>query len=277
MIATMNEATRTKLFGVLVLVGQPVSTREMVALCRPLGLSATNVKSHLTRLVGEGALVRSGPPRMQLHAVSAERQQLVEALSARLLQAPDERWDGQWLMIALARTVDRAERERQRSRLWFDGFRPCAKDTFLRPAWPRSWAIARAQSLTRAATACVIGPLVGTLHLGQVRKLYRLTDLDARVRRVTQQIAAVGKPIKTPAQAFEGRLAVGGKMVELVSHVPNLPAEIWGDLTGLREARAAYAAFEARVADLSDDFVASVLGERKAPRPRRLISGSAGR
>jgi len=273
----MNEATRTKLFGVLVLVGQPVSSREMVDLCRPLGLSATNVKSHLTRLVSEGALVRSGPNRMHLYSVSPERQKLVDALSSRLRQQPDERWDGQWLMIALKRETRRPERERLKSSLWFDGFRPCAKDTVLRPAWPRTWAITRAESLTSSLAACVIGPLVGTLDLAQLRKLYRLTDMDARARRLTSRITAIGKKVDTAEQAFVARLAVGGMMVELVSHVPRLPAEIWGPLSGLREARSAYSAFEARVAGASEHFVASVLGNPTAAGPRQRRTGGAGR
>src|ERR1044072_9692654 len=99
----MNEATRTKLFGVLVLVGQPVSSREIVDLCRPLGLSATNVKSRLTRLVSEGALVRSGPNRMHLYSVSPERQELVDALSSRLREQAEERGDGEGVVVGLQR------------------------------------------------------------------------------------------------------------------------------------------------------------------------------
>src|SRR4051812_660734 len=183
-IATMNRATRARIFGVLVLVGKPVSARELIALCQPLGISATNVKSHLTRLVAEGALLRAGPRRATRYAISAEKLEFVRAMSSRLEPLPAEPWDGQWLMIAMTPRIHRAERLRLRSSLWFDGFRPCGLDTYLRPAWPRGWAVARAKALASAASACVIGSLVGTLRLDQVRKLYRLTHIDTQARRL---------------------------------------------------------------------------------------------
>jgi DNA-binding transcriptional regulator PaaX len=110
-----------------------------------------------------------------------------------------------------------------------------------------------------------------------VRKLYRLTDMDARARRLTSRITAMGKKVNTPEQAFVARLAVGGMMVELVSHVPRLPVEIWGALSGLREARSAYSAFEARMAGASEHFVASVLGNPITAGPRQRRTGDADR
>lgn len=94
----MNAATRTRIFGVLVLVGKSVSARELVALCQPLGISATNVKSHLTRLVAEGALLRTGPRRAHRYGISRQQQEFVHAISSRLARVPAEPWDGQWLM-----------------------------------------------------------------------------------------------------------------------------------------------------------------------------------
>jgi len=278
----MNGDTRTRIFGVLVLVGKPVSARELVALCRPLGMTATNVKSHLTRLVTEGALVRTGRRRTHLYAVSEQQQEFVRAVSSRLRLRPTERWDEQWLMVALKRQTHRAERQRLRDRLWFDGFRPCGPDTYLRPAWPRAWAVARAQSLAGAASACVMGPLVGTLRLDQVRKLYRLTVIDAQARRLAQRIEAIGGRLAEPGDAFKDRLTVGGLMVNLVSHVPNLPSPVWGDLTGLQDLQSAYAEFEARVVGPAETFVEEILSDshrREGPssrmRPRRVVKNRA--
>jgi DNA-binding transcriptional regulator PaaX len=281
-IATMNGDTRSRMFGVLVLIGKPVSARELVALCRPLGISATNVKSHLTRLVTEGALIRTGRRRTHRYAISPLRQRFVHAVSSRLQLPPAERWDEQWLMVAMKSQTRRAERQRLRSRLWFDGFRPCGPDTYLRPAWPRAWAVARAQGLAGAASACVIGPLVGTLQLDQVRKLYRLTRIDAQACRLARRIDAIGDRLADPAGAFKDRLTVGGLVVELVSHVPNLPPVVWGDLTGLQDLQSAYAAFEARVVGPAETFVEEILSgsrRREGPssrmRPRRVVKNRA--
>jgi len=276
----MDGATRARIFGVLVLVGKPVSARELVALCRPLGISATNVKSHLTRLVGEGALFRTGSLRAHRYAISPQQQEFVHAISTRLELLPAESWDGHWLMVAMKPQTHRAERLRLRSSLWFDGFRPCGLDTYLRPAWPRAWAVARAKALANAASACVMGPLVGTLRLDQVRKLYRLTFIDTQARRLARRIEAIGDRLGGPADAFKDRLTVGGLIVELVSHVPNLPSLVWGDLTGLHDLQSAYAHFEARVVAPAETFVEEILSDRRRPellssrmRPRRRVKG----
>ena len=268
----MDGATRAMIFGVLAVVGKPVSARELVALCRPLGISASNVKSHLTRLVAEGALFRTGPRRSHRYAISRQRQEFVQAISSRLELLPAEPWDGQWLMVALKPPTDRAGRLRLRSGLWFDGFRPCGPDTYLRPAWPRAWAAARAQALASAASACVMGPLVGTVHLGQVRRLYRLTLMNAQARRLVRQIEAVGKRVNGPEDAFKARLMIGSQVVEFVSHMPNLPIEIWGSLTGLRDLQSAYSCFEGRVIVRANDFVGAIVSGRRRLEPPKLLS-----
>jgi DNA-binding transcriptional regulator PaaX len=265
----MDGSTRASLFGVLVLVNAPVSAPEMVALCKPLGISSSNVKSHLTRLVREGALSRTGARRAHRYAIAPEQRELVQAISSRVSPAPAEPWDGQWLIVSLKPQSGRAERRQLRSRLWFEGFRPSAVDTFLRPAWPLTWAVARAQALTGVSSACVIGTLVGTLHLGQVRRLYRLTSIDRQARRLARRITNASRvAINEPAHAFRSRLTFGGLMAELVSHVPNLPNEIWNDLTGLREVQSVFSHFEARVAEPADAFIRAIVSGRRRVTPR---------
>ena len=48
-----ESSTRSLLVGILVLAKRPLTAPEIVALGRPLRLSATNIKSHLTRLTAE--------------------------------------------------------------------------------------------------------------------------------------------------------------------------------------------------------------------------------
>ena len=262
-----SAATRTRIFGVLVLVGQPVSTRELLTLCKPLGLSATNVKSHLTRLVSEGALVRTGPRRAYRYAISPRRQEIVDAVSSRLDTGPSEPWDGHWLIVALKPPTDRIDRRRLRRALWFEGFRPCGPDTYLRPAWPHAWAIARAHALVSVASACVIGALVGALHMGQVRKLYRLASMDAQARRLVRRISEIADAVSDVEGAFKARLTVGGLVVGLVSHIPSLPREIWDDLTGVRDLQVAYSRFDARMAGRADAYVDAIVSQRQRLKP----------
>jgi hypothetical protein len=175
------------------------------------------------------------------------------------------------LIVALKPATDRSDRQRLRRALWFEGFRPCGPDTHLRPAWPSAWAVERARSLANAASASVIGELVGTVHLGQVRKLYRLASIDAQARRLVHRIQEIAEGITDVESAFKARLTVGGLVVGLVSHIPSLPPEIWGDLTGVRDLQSAYSRVEAQTAGRADAYVDSVVshGQRVNPPTER--------
>ena len=85
-------------------------TPEMVALCRPLGISSTNVKSHLSRLVREGELSRCGPRRAHRYAIAPGQREFVHSISSRLSSVSAEPWDGQWLIVSLRPQPVRAER-----------------------------------------------------------------------------------------------------------------------------------------------------------------------
>jgi acetate kinase len=108
-----------------------------------------------------------------------------------------------------------------------------------------------------------MGPLVGTVHLGQVRKLYRLTLMNAQARRLARRIEAVGKRVNGPEDAFKARLMIGGQVVEFVSHVPSLPIEIWDDVTGVRDLISTYSRFEARVVVRANTFVREIVSGRR--------------
>jgi hypothetical protein len=130
----------------------------------------------------------------------------------------------------------------------------------------------------------VIGELVGTVDLGQVRRLYRLASIDAQARRLVRRIQEIAEGVTDLEGAFKAQLTVGGLVVGLVSHIPSLPPEIWGDLPGVRELQSAYSRFEARTAGRAGAYVDSVVwpGQRSKPpternRERRGRTGSAAR
>src|SRR6185503_14638788 len=96
-----GDSTRTFLFGIFVTAGRPLTAGQVSRLASPLGISSSNAKSHLTRLVAEGALERSGPVRLAKYAPSPSQTDLVEGINARLraetLEQDLEVWDGGWL------------------------------------------------------------------------------------------------------------------------------------------------------------------------------------
>jgi phenylacetic acid degradation operon negative regulatory protein len=266
------DSTRTLLFGIFVLAGRRLTATQVIALARPLGISATNVKSHLTRMVAEGALRRSGPPRRALYWPSPSQATVVEGIHARLEEVREEPWDHTWLVLTLRLPSQRAQRERLQALLWFDGFRPLASGTFIRPAWPEQWALSRArQHLARAPGWCVRGTLLGRSDVIQLSVMYGLDSLDRAARRLARQIThrlaqlTSHRRIRktSPAGAFASRLKVGGMVARLVGHDPRLPAALWGGRTGMRDLVRAFRRFDARTAPMAQRFLENVA--RTAP------------
>ena len=266
----MNESTRSLLVGILVLARRPLTATQLIALGRPLRLSATNIKSHLTRLTAEGVLSRTGWRRSQRYWLSPERQRLAERIAASLAEQPAQKWTGEWVIVAASPPADRTTRERLRAELWLDGFRPCARGTWLRPAWPMPWAIERAQVLAPTAL-CFVGKLVGTTRVEQVQKMYGLDSLDRQARRVIDQIQAELRSAGDPATAFRARLQVGALAARLAAHDPTQPPEIWERRRGLHELRQAFRSFDERIGRLADRFVDGVIGLERHRVNRRLL------
>lgn len=276
--ATMPaDSTRTILFGIFVLAGRPLTTGQVVALSKPLGISPTNVKSHLTRMVAEGALRRSGPRRFARYWPTADRQHVIQGIAARL-ETPEAGWDERWLMLTLQMPSRRSARNVLRESLWFDGFRPWGSDTYIRPAWPERWALDRAQAyLARGAGLCVHGTLLGAVDLKRVRKMYDLDGLDHEAGRLARAITAKRAGTRSAAGAFAARLHMSGLVARLIAHDPRLPPTIWASRTGLRDLVRAYQRFETYVSSRAQQFLNEVLeggaaATRRRTTPKRWVA-----
>lgn len=270
------EATRTLLFGIFVAVGRRLTAAQVIRLARPLGISASNVKSHLTRMVADGALRRSGLRRAMDYWPSPDQARVVKGIETRLAHPPRQPWDNTWLLLTLRMPANRTQRARLRATLWFDGFRPWVANSFLRPAWPQPWAQERSREvLARIPGVCVCGTLLGRLDLGRVRAAYGLDALDREARRLARAIDAIKIPFASAAQAFAARLRVGGLVARLVGHDPHLPGALWGGRTGMRDLIRAFARFDARIAPLARRFIAAALiVESRAMRAKVAASRS---
>jgi phenylacetic acid degradation operon negative regulatory protein len=255
----MKESTRTSLFGLFVMTGRRLTAPQVIALAKPLGITGTNAKSHLSRMVAEGVLRRTGGSRRAAYWPAARQQRVANDISMRLEEGRSPAWNGRWMMLALRMPAGRSDRNRLRNELWFDGFRPWTPDTWLRPEWPEAWAVSRAEAyLDRGRALAVRGPLIGTLDLRRVREMYSVDVLDRQARQLTKAIAALGD-VRSERAALRTRLTVGGRVARLVAHDPRLPREIWGRCTGFTDLVRAYGRFEHRVAALSNRFVEQVL------------------
>jgi DNA-binding transcriptional regulator PaaX len=260
--ATAKDSTRTVLFGLFVLAGRSLTAAQVIRLAALLGVSATNAKSHLTRMVAEGALDCRGPVRSREYKPSASQSAVVEGIRVRLGAASAEAWDGSWLSLSLGLPAERGLRGRLTASLWFDGFRPWAPGTFVRPAWPERWALDRARHyLTHAPGFCLRGTFIEELDLGRVSTLYGLDALDREARALARWIGRRQTAVDTGERAFAARLEIGGKVARLAGHDPRLPAELWGKRQGMRDLVRAFGRFEARMAPRAQKFLDRVLAE----------------
>jgi DNA-binding transcriptional regulator PaaX len=258
---TLAESTRTTLFGIFVVAEHPLTTGQIIALAKALGISATNVKSHLTRMVADGTVRRAGRRRFARYSPASNGQDLIQGISARLDVQRDRPWDGRWLVLMLQLPSARNERSRVRDSLWFDGFRPWSPEIYLRPAWPRQWALMRGRAyVDRGLAFCVQGEVLGAVNWRRVRAMYRLGALDRAAARLANEINAAVAGNRSGAEAFAARLKVGGRVARLVAHDPRLPPAVWKSQTGMRDLRTAYRRFENKIGSRAQEFVDRVLG-----------------
>jgi DNA-binding transcriptional regulator PaaX len=255
-----GNSTRTTLFGILVTTSASLTTSELIALAKPLGISATNVKSHLTRMVADGALRGDGPRRRRRYSPSARQAHVVGAIVERLADTPAESWDESWYVLSMPMPSSRVARRALRADLWFDGFRPLSGGAFMRPTWPQPWAESRVRSYLRSAGAIAMRghpDFVGVCG----EDLYELGELDREATSLLRFIRRLRVEKHALAKAFAVRLKVGGRVARLVGHDPRLPPVVWGKRTGIQDLKRAFARFDARVSPLAQRFVDSVIGD----------------
>jgi len=250
----MNIPSRATIVGILVLAGRRLSAAQLIRLASPLGLSATNVKSHLTRMVAAGALDREGPARLGTYGPTAGQLLLIDGIQARLKESPEEPWDRTWLMLAFRLPPKRGHRERLRASLWFDGWRPVISDVYVRPAWPRTWSEESARKYSEQDLGfCIRGVFMGPPV--DFAALYDLRGLDSEARRLAAWIRRRSTATRSPQAAFVERLKVGGRVAQLIGHDPRLPSAIWGERRGMQELVDTFRRFEECIAPQAQDFL----------------------
>ena len=253
----MDASGRSILLGLLAVADRPLSAPQLIRLAAPLGVSASNVKSHLSRLVAAGALRRTGPSRRAEYRPSRVQESVMDGIRARLRGTSRERWDGTWLVLVFRSPPRRGARNRLRASLWFDGWRPVADEAVVRPAWPRAWAEGSAR---RHAGFWVRGRVAG----GPVNPagLYDLKGLDLEARRMAAWIRRRTAAAASSRKAFACRMEVGGRVARFIGHDPRLPPEVWGRRRGLRDLAAAFRRFESRVGPPARRFMESAIDGR---------------
>lgn len=249
--------------GVLVTAERALTAAQLIALAEPLGMSATNLKSHLSRMVSEGVLQREGPTRLATYRPAQGQSHIIESIRARTRVTAEESWDCTWLMLTLRFSQNRSQRDHLRASLWFDGFRPIDTSVFVRPAWPLPWAEEQARKYSRRWTGvCLRGVIVASP--ADLDRLYDLAGLDSEAHALASRIRNIKASSMRPRKAFAERIRVGGKAVQLIAHDPRLPAAVWGGRRGMRHLVEAFAKFEQMIARPASAFVRQVISTSPA-------------
>jgi len=263
------EATRSLIVGAFALTGRDeLTARELIALARPCGVTPTNLKSHLSRMVAEGVLVRRVRSRDSGYRPSERRERVMEAVRERL-RLTSQRWSGEWLLLMPRLPTDRPRRERWVRSLLFDGFRRRGRDAFVRPLWPTPWAVERATAHVRKSDGLLWrGRPFDDRQLEKVMRLYDLPRLHTRAMRFTERLTAEAARVSLPAHAWARLLALGGPVIRAISEPPVL----MGAYSGCRDVVSAYLRFEESMRPQAEAFVRSVLegGVRAATSPEPI-------
>lgn len=252
--------------GILVTAGRELTAAQLIALATPLGMSATNVKSHLSRMVSEGVLQREGPVRQAMYGPSQGQSSVVESIRQRMRPKAEERWDSTWFMLTVPLPKNRSQRDHLRASLWFDGFRSLDSNVFVRPAWPLPWAEEQArQNSVRWAGTCLRGGIVASP--ADFARLYDLDGLDSEARRLASRIRNRAVSPMSPSKAFAERMRVGSEAVQLIAHDPRLPTAVWGRRRGMRQLAEAFTEFEERIAKPATYFVEEIISLSPTRKP----------
>lgn len=250
----MKQQSRSIITGILVVAGRELTATQLIRLAEPIGLSASNVKSHLTRMVKEGALERKGPARLATYKPSVAQMVVISGIQARLTERADKMWDGTWLMLALRLPPIRRQRERVRASLWFDGFRAVGPELFVRPAWPLPWGVNRAlQYLAEVPGVCMQGCFLHPHN--EFETLYDLDGINSEASELATWIRRRTDLALSPRAAFIERINVGGRVARLLGHDPRLPPALWHKRRGLVDTVDAFRRFEKDLAPRANLFV----------------------
>ena len=254
--------------GILVTAGRELTAAQLIALAAPLGMSATNVKSHLSRMVSEGVLQREGPTRLAVYQPTQRQKHVIESIRERMQLEAEEHWDSTWLMLTFRLPQNRSQREHVRASLWFDGFRPVDANVFARPAWPLPWAEEQARQYSALlAGTCIRGGIVASP--ADLARFYDLDGLDLEARTLASRIRNRRVSSVSPRKAFAERIRVGGDAVRLIAHDPRLPSAIWGRRRGMRQLAEAFARFEQLIAKPAAAFAQEIISGSPTPKRKR--------
>jgi phenylacetic acid degradation operon negative regulatory protein len=212
----------------------PVWVGALIGLLEPIGLSATNVRTVLSRVAAKGWLVAEREGRRSYYGLTSRGRQLLEEGAARIYQPPrQDHWDGEWTLLAYSIPEHRrALRDRLRVKLAWLGFGSLGNGLWLTP-----------RDVTREVTT-VASELDAVDYLelfrgahvggsdprGLVAQLWDLDGLNARYEQFVGRhlsacvrLAEEGPDSVVPREAYERRFRLVHEYRQFPLEDPFLP------------------------------------------------------
>jgi phenylacetic acid degradation operon negative regulatory protein len=200
----------------LIAAGEAVWVGSLIRLLEPLGLSATNVRTVLSRMAAKGWLAAERSGRRSYYGLTPRGRRLLEEGAARIYAPPrQDDWDGSWTLLAYSIPEDRrASRDRLRARLSWLGFGSLGNGLWVTPHDVRDQVRAVAAELEVIDYVELFrGEYAGFSDPQRlVRQLWDLESLNARYEAFVArhldacvQLNAEGPDSVSPRAAYECR------------------------------------------------------------------------
>lgn len=204
----------------------------LVAMLEPLGIPADTVRQTLYRLTKSKALAsrRDGP--FKLYRLTRYGAAGTDAGTHRLLQPPQQQWDGWWLLVNYQfQSDERVYRDLVKELLKLEGFAPLSRGTYLHP---RSLTVGlretvAAYGLSDHITMFRARQIGGQSNRDLVRKIWDLDVLRTGYLGFIREFSPLTRRSwdrADPVEALRIRFSFVLRYLEVAWQDPGLPLEL---------------------------------------------------
>lgn len=248
----------------------PVWIGSLIELLAPLGMSATNVRTVVSRMAAKGWLVAERDGRRSYYGLTERGRHLLEQGAARIYDPPkQETWDGEWTLLSYSIPEDRRPlRDRLRARLAWLGLGPLGNGLWVTPHDVRAEVLELAEELDVAEYVEVfrgthVGPSEPTRLVERMWDLEGLNErYDAFIQRhldACLKLKHEGPESVTPREAFVRRFELVHEYREFPGLDPFLPRPLQPKDWAGECALALLRYYRDLLAEPADRFVESVV------------------
>jgi phenylacetic acid degradation operon negative regulatory protein len=214
--------------------GEAVWVGSLISLLEPVGLSATNVRTVLSRMAAKGWLAAERVGRRSYYGLTSRGADLLEEGAARIYTPPrQDDWDGEWTLVAYSIPEERrASRDRLRVRLEWLGFGSLGNGLWVTPhdVGERVFAVSAELEVSAHVEVFRGAHVGGSSPRRLVTQLWDLDDLNGRYEAfVARHLDACvllregGPASVAPREAYERRFGLVHEYRQFPQVDPFLP------------------------------------------------------